>query len=385
MARSVRRPVATAAVKKESANAQEAVKPAQKPKAPARIAQVPGKEYADTYVHRYIDGVKDFDLLDIALASNENVRIEGPTGSGKTSLVYAWAHARNLPLYSISSSAASDKAQMFGKLLPNKEGAGFHWSDGPVTDIFRHGGVLLINEGNFMPDRIASILFGATDKRRKIELDDHDGEVIYAEPGKVLIVLDMNPGYEGTRPLNKAFNNRFSIQLEFDYDPKIESKLVASKSLLVLASQVRDQIARGLYDTPVSTNMLVEFERIALATNLQFAIRNFAIHFPVDDRASIREVFAAHLSGIEADLKKSKGGAKAKKDDSWGEESFEESDLPSSDEFLAYELVELQSKTRDELIALAVNEAGISKKAVSSWSDDDIKSLLTGDHPWWNE
>lgn len=344
-----------------------------------RVAEVPDESFLTGYVNRYIDGLMDFDILDYALANKENVLLEGDTGTGKTSMVYAYAVKKKMPMYSLSSSAGSDPSQWRGHIVPTEDG-GFRWQDGALTDLMRHGGILLVNEINFLPDRVASDLFGALDKRRKIELVDHAGEVIYA-PDDFLIVGDMNPGYSGTRELNAALRNRFSIQMVFDYDPAIESQLVGMPNLLRIAGQFREAIAQGTYDTPVSTNMLIEFQRIALALSLPFATRNFITHFPQDDRASVREVFRVNESHLEDDLEALRNPGKtatnsAVYDDEW--------DITEDDAVL-YTPDELAGLTLADKRDLAVR-SGISASVVKVMKVSELTQLLlgpAGGHPYW--
>lgn len=293
------------------------------PAAPVRhsLAEVPDTEYHTSYVGRSYDGIRDYEILRRAHAGAHNVLLEGPTGPGKTSLVLAYAAYYKLPYYSVSSNVGVDPSQLFGKMLPDGAG-GWHFFDGGVTTIFRGGGVLLINELNFLPERIATVLFSGLDKRRSIALLDHKGEVVRAHKppwgentrpcwcpdGKdcpleraVLIVGDMNPDYEGTRPLNKALRNRFAIQIDWDYDDEVESKLVRSEELLGLARRFRqlDNI-----DTPVTTNMLQEFEAFVVTFGLEFAVRNFIQHFGTDERESIATVFTAKMDALKVDFAK---------------------------------------------------------------------------------
>jgi len=373
MARTVRRPVAPDTDKKVSINIQ-------------RIAEVPGQHFLDGYVNRVIDGLTEFDIFDAALASKDNVLLEGPTGSGKTSAVYAYAHARNLPLYSLSSSAGSEPSQFRGRFIPDGNG-GFKWQDGPMTDVARHGGILLINEVNFLRDAVASDFMGLLDKRRKVELLDNDGEVIYA-PDDFLIVADMNPDYRGTRELNAAFRNRFAIQVVFDYDTAIESKLVRSKSVRDMAKQFRADIAKGMFETPVSTNMLVEFERIALALNTQFAIRNFITHFPSDDRGAVKQVIDTWVANIEADLQRIANPGKAKAAtttdaDDWQTDGvWDYTDQNSNFSLFAPDdLAGLTVAAKRELAA----SIDVPESIYKPMKVKELTDLLLGNHPYWNE
>jgi hypothetical protein len=282
---------------------------------PSRIASIPDIAYAEGYVKRKLSiGLSDYIAFDYALANRVNVLIEGPTGSGKTSAVMAWAAERGYHFYSISSSIGLEPSQLFGKFIPDGEN-GIVWQDGPVTDIVRNGGVLLLNEVNFIPDRIGTVLFSLLDKRREIQLVDHRGEVVKAHYGApdcwcedeecskaVLICADMNPDYSGTHPLNAAFRNRFSMQLIFEYDEKIEEKLVPYPALRTLATQIRDRVKTGEFETPVSTNMLVEFVRNYTFLGLDFALQNFRNHFNDDEREPLSKVLDTHKGNIEMAL-----------------------------------------------------------------------------------
>lgn len=264
-------------------------------------ASVPDKKHYKEYVGREISkGITEFDTFDFALKTKQNVLIEGPTGPGKTSAVMAFAAKESKPFYAISSNVGIEPSQLFGKFVPTEDGK-FQWIDGPVTHLVRDGGVLLINEVNFIPERVATVLFQLLDKRREITLLDNQAEVVKAHDD-LLIVADMNPDYEGTRPLNKAFRNRFAIQLWWGYDEKVESKLVHSKTLRDLATRVRDETAKGTYVTPTATNMLMDFEKIALGMGYEFAVQNFLAHYSSDERDALAMIFKASEMGIKRDL-----------------------------------------------------------------------------------
>lgn len=284
------------------------------------MAEVPDKSYFNRYIGRTIEGYSEFDLYGYAYESGQNVLLEGPTGPGKTMSVKAYAAKEDLLFYSIPSNVGVEPSQIFGKYIPDEGQPGvFVWQDGGATAIVRNGGVLLVNEINFMPDRVATALFGLLDDRREITLLDHRGEVVRAHRGggvaedrcwctlhpdecnskRVLVVADMNPDYSGTRPLNAALRNRFAIQIDWDYDPVVEAQLVKSKTLReIVAQRIRLGMKQGNFITPVSTNMLMEFEKTATRFGLKMAMRLFVNHFSTDERQAVLTVF----QGIEANL-----------------------------------------------------------------------------------
>jgi hypothetical protein len=264
------------------------------------LATVPRKELAERYVHRNIHGVSDFKVFDHARANSINVLIYGPTGPGKTTSVEAWAAERGLRMATISGNASMEPSQMTGKFISDGHG-GFIWIDGPVTDVVRNGGVLLLDEVNFINPKIYTNLYSLTDGRRTITLLDHMGETIDAHPD-VTVFATMNPEYIGTTPLNFAFRNRFDIQIPWDYDDSVESKLIPSKALLVLMKQLRIEAAKGQYETPISTNMGMEFCRFLPALGYEFAMENFIAHFGIDEAPSVRMVFQTHEYNLKLDF-----------------------------------------------------------------------------------
>lgn len=274
---------------------------------------VPGQKYADEYISRTIGTHTDMEVFDYAFENAMNILLFGPTGPGKTSAFLAWAASRGKKFYSIPSNIGIDPSQMFGRLVPDGKG-NWKFVDGGVTELVRHGGCLLINEVNFMPERIATALFPLLDKRRAVTLLDHEGEVIQAHRPEcwcdlpadecrkrwLLIGADMNPEYAGTRPLNQAFKNRFAIQINWDFDEEIEKQLVQSEILLRLARNTR---ANQRIDTPVPTNALQEFEKLATEMGIDFAIEVFVNRFDPDERESIRTAFEQVKSELEDDYK----------------------------------------------------------------------------------
>ncbi len=266
----------------------------------AALASVPRIELAKRYVHRDIWARQDFEIFDYARSKNINVLIYGPTGPGKTTSVEAWAAERGLRMATVSGNASMEPSQMTGKFVSDGNGS-FAWIDGPVTDVVRNGGVLLLDEVNFISPKIYTVLYSLLDGRRCITLLDHHGEVIEAHPD-LTIFATMNPDYIGTTPLNFAFRNRFDIQIPWDYDDNVESKLVSSKALLVVAKQLRAEANKGQYETPISTNMLQEFVNFVEALGYEFAVENFIAHFSADEAASVRLVFQTHEHNIKTDF-----------------------------------------------------------------------------------
>ena len=78
--------------------------------------------------------------------------------------------------------------------------------------------------------------------------------------------------------------------------------MVPSKALRVLSKQLRTEAAKGQYETPISTNMLMEFHHFVDALGYEFAVENFIAHFSTDEQPSVRLVFQTHEYNIKGDF-----------------------------------------------------------------------------------
>ena len=251
------------------------------------MISVPDPKWAKEYVNRKFNGKTEWDIYDEALKDGDNILIEGGAGSGKTISVQSYASARGMRYFNVSNSNGIDPSQLFGRWIPKADGQGYRWQDGAVTLLVRYGGVLLLNEVNFLPERVSTVLYSLLDYRREIQLLENGGEVIKAHPD-LLIIADMNAGYRGTHELSQAWNDRYTIKLEFPYDKAIELKVVGNRALLSLADKLREQYDKEEITTPISTRSLVAFVKNAKRFGLDFAITSFVNGFNKEERGGVR-------------------------------------------------------------------------------------------------
>jgi MoxR-like ATPase len=276
---------------------------ATKPTQVMRMAVVPEIAVAKRYIGRKVSGVSDFDVLGYARSNHLNTLLYGPTGSAKTTVARAFAAKHNMPVFMVSGTVSLEASALFGRYIPDGEG-GFVWQDGGVTELARYGGMLILDEVNFIPSKIATVLFSLlAETTRSLTLLDHKGETIMAHPD-LMIVATMNPNYVGTQEMNQAFRNRFSVQIEWGYDEKVEKTLIPYKSLRDLAAQLRESEAKQELMTPIPTNALMDFVEISKGLGLDFAVANFLARFADDERKKVTLVMDAHRANIESDLSK---------------------------------------------------------------------------------
>lgn len=265
-------------------------------------ALIPDPRIADGYVHRdAMPGVYDFDALDGAMALRHNVKLEGPTGSSKTTFFRAYAAARGLPLAIVECSANMDPRSVLGHRDIDPATELPIWIDGDHTLVIRYGGVLLYDEANLAHQRVTAAFHGVTSVSRRLDLQDNN-EVIRCgfggtgAPQPVLIGCAINPTtYTGTTRMNQAFRNRFQMPIDWPYSREVEEQLIASTTLLDVADGIRSLIE---VQSPTATNMLIEFERHVTAFGIEAAIVLFVNHYDADEVGPIERALEAASAAI---------------------------------------------------------------------------------------
>lgn len=140
----------------------------------------------------------------------------GPSGTGKTHVVYLVAKIAGLPLWEINCSLQTSVYDLFGRFVGlGKE----NWVDGLIVSWCRHGGILYLDEANMMKQDVATRLNPLLDTRGHLVLAEKDNEIIPRHRYSY-VIISMNPysvEFAGTKPLNVAFRRRMSVWINFDY------------------------------------------------------------------------------------------------------------------------------------------------------------------------
>ncbi len=140
----------------------------------------------------------------------------GPSGTGKTHVVYLVAELAGLPLWEINCGLQTSVYDLFGRFVGlGKE----NWVDGQIVSWCRYGGILYLDEANMMKQDVATKLNPLLDTRGHMVLTERDNEIIPRHPHGY-VIISMNPysaEFAGTKPLNAAFRRRMSVWLDFDY------------------------------------------------------------------------------------------------------------------------------------------------------------------------
>ncbi|MEW6605409.1 MAG: AAA family ATPase [Thermoproteota archaeon] len=165
----------------------------------------------------YVDqGQRYVERIMRALYYFKQCALIGPSGTGKTHIVYAVAEIAGLPLWEINCGLQTTSFDLFGRYIGlGKE----NWVDGQIVSWCRHGGILYLDEANMMKQDVATRLNPLLDTRGHIVLNEKDNEIIPRHPLSY-VIISMNPfsvEFAGTKPLNAAFRRRMSVWINFDY------------------------------------------------------------------------------------------------------------------------------------------------------------------------
>jgi len=212
----------------------------------------------------------------------------GPTGVGKTHLVYRIAAEDKLPIFEINCALQTSVYELIGKYI----GLGReNWVDGTIVMWCRYGGVLYVDEANMMKPDILAKFHPVMDQRGHLVLTERENEVIDRHPHGY-IILSFNPysvEYAGTKPLNVAFRRRVSAWVRFDYlsvGSRINDK---ETEALKLRSGLKDEkLAHRLVKVAAELRRLYELGELPLSPSLGNLIswgRLIEDGVPVDEAA----------------------------------------------------------------------------------------------------
>ena len=261
----------------------------------------------------YLDnGAKYVERISRALAFFKQCALIGPSGTGKTHIVYLVAELAGLPLWEINCGLQTSVFDLFGRYIGlGKE----NWIDGLITLWCRHGGILYLDEANMMKQDIATRLNPILDQRGHMVLTEKDNEIIQRHKDAFLII-SMNPvssEFTGTKPLNAAMRRRLSVWLNFDYmsvGKKIDEKevdLIVEKTgidrmeaekLIKIGAELRKQYKAGEIPYGPSIGDLINWATlIADGTSFYDAAEETIIALTSDD-IEIQEIIRKQIHKI---------------------------------------------------------------------------------------
>lgn len=238
----------------------------------------------------------------------EPLALVGPTQAGKTMLVEVLAcvaaeaegYPKPLPIFTLNGSVGITSYDLFGQptavTIGGKET--IVWMEGLVPMAVRlDAAILYLDEWNAVPASQAVALHPLLDHRRsftnyKKAIPDGMGgwspETVDAS-NKLWVITTINPGYKGTQSMAEASTNRFRW-FNWDYDPKVEERLIPSTTVLAMGAALREALAQRVLNTPTGTSALQRFLSDVVHFGADMAIYSMVSMFPPMEQDRVRVI-----------------------------------------------------------------------------------------------
>lgn len=142
------------------------------------------------------------------LVSNISISLIGPTGTGKSTLSRVVATILNYPVFLVNGNIEVGMETFIGDYETKEKGL-ITARDGQMTLAAKYGGILMVDEINYIPAGSLSVLNPFTDDQREFQ-NSLKGEVVKSAPEtRFICSMNVGDGYEGTMRLNDSLKKRF--------------------------------------------------------------------------------------------------------------------------------------------------------------------------------
>lgn len=152
------------------------------------------------------------------------VLLQGPTSSGKTSLVQYLASLTGHEFICINNHDHTNLQEYFGSCITNSSGM-LEFQEGPLVKAIRNGHWIVLDELNLAPSDVLEALNRLLDDNRELFVPEIQ-ESIHAHPSFMLFTTQNPPIlYAGRKMLSRAFQNRF-VEIHVDEIPESECSII---------------------------------------------------------------------------------------------------------------------------------------------------------------
>ncbi|KHJ30857.1 putative denitrification regulatory protein nirq protein [Erysiphe necator] len=152
------------------------------------------------------------------------VLIQGPTSSGKTSMIEYLARYSGNKCVRINNHEHTDLQEYLGSYVSTSDG-NLTFQEGLLIQALRRGHWIILDELNLAPTDVLEALNRLLDDNREILIPETQ-EVVRPHDGFMLFATQNPPGhYGGRKILSRAFRNRF-LELHFNDIPEEELETI---------------------------------------------------------------------------------------------------------------------------------------------------------------
>ena len=166
-------------------------------------------------------------LLNLARAASMRqfpILLQGPTSTGKTSMVEYLAKLSGNKFVRINNHEHTDLQEYLGSYVSDADGK-LVYREGVLVDALRLGHWIVLDELNLAPSDVLEALNRLLDDNRELFIPESQ-ETIRPHPNFMLFATQNPAGlYGGRKRLSRAFRNRF-LEIHFDDIPEDELEVI---------------------------------------------------------------------------------------------------------------------------------------------------------------
>ncbi|KXS18954.1 P-loop containing nucleoside triphosphate hydrolase protein [Gonapodya prolifera JEL478] len=169
------------------------------------------------------------------------VLIQGPTSSGKTSMIEYLAGKTGHKFVRVNNHEHTDLQEYIGSYVSDDVGK-LKFQEGVLVEALRNGHWIVLDELNLAPSDVLEALNRLLDDNRELLIPE-TGEVVRPHPRFMLFATQNPPGlYGGRKVLSRAFRNRF-LELHFADIPENELEEILYRRSRIAPSYAKRLVA----------------------------------------------------------------------------------------------------------------------------------------------
>ena len=189
------------------------------------IAQ--GTAAVEELAHYIITPFIERNLLNLVRASSTRrfpILLQGPTSSGKTSMIEYLARISGNKFIRINNHEHTDLQEYLGSYISGADGR-LQYQEGVLVHALREGYWIVLDELNLAPTDVLEALNRLLDDNRELLVPETQ-QIVRPHENFMLFATQNPPGmYGGRKILSRAFRNRF-LELHFDDIPNDELETI---------------------------------------------------------------------------------------------------------------------------------------------------------------